>query len=347
MRFSLPEKFEQRTRWAYLQGGIEIGPYSAGEILALLEKREISPDTMIVELNSRRTCPVREVGPFARFVITIVTADRQRKAEQEFEDTRDGVIRAARMKIALFVVLGLVLLAGLILMMIFVNPFKPDAPKTIEEPRPSAAEQTGEASKKKDEKEPEFKIHESEPEEMEEGEEDQMMRSVRESQMLALTDETLANGAKLEGPGKAIPDPAVRGNGPGGQAGAGAAGAGGPLEAGKGGEAISTFDFTGDEIDVEESSEDLARDRLAAVVRECTLKMMHKFQDVAKMEIRAAVKLQPDGRMTGLKLNVTPKKHVGDLKMCISAELMRRRVPASSSDQTKTVITTVSVSAVE
>ena len=341
MNFHLPEKFKRQTRWAYLNKGVEVGPYSASEIVELLRSREIDPDTRLVELNSRRTSPVREVGPFANLVVAIVTEQQRKRAERDFEDTRSRVIRGARLKIALFVGIGLAILAGIIVLLVVYNPFKPEEDKvivvheaveTVEEPRTDK-------QKEPESGEEEFRIHEADSGEMGGANEEQLVRSVKEEQLLALSEENLGNGDKLEGPAIAVPDPATRLVRAASKADVKAVGGGVASAAG----AVTTFDFTDDE-DEDESSEGLARQRLAAVVRKCVISAMHKYQDVEQIHIKAIAKLQPDGRLTGLKLKATPAKHVGDMKMCASAELMRQRVPPSGGTE-KVIITTVDVSA--
>ena len=128
MRVKLPDEFVRTTRWSYTDRGIEIGPFSAEEILELLDKRKITPNTTLVELNSRRQCPVSAVGPFAQFVLELLGEDERRRSQEDFERTRESVARAARIKIMVFVAAGVVVLGGRGLLLWVYNPFRPKEP---------------------------------------------------------------------------------------------------------------------------------------------------------------------------------------------------------------------------
>lgn len=337
MDYRLPDKFKRTTRWGFIDKGVEIGPFSALEICDLLEKREIGPDTRVVELNTRRACPVREVGPFATLVLALLDQDRADKAEADFEDTRTSVVRAARARVIGFALGGLVLLGGTIVVLAVINPFKPEEQKVIVDK--AAAVPVIDEKKSEEKKEPEFVIHEADEAEDEDSAQEELMKTVLEEQQRAPTTEMLIAGEKLEGPAQVVPEKIRRVRviaGP-------TIDLGDDDRAGGGDESgMETMDFTDEEE--EETSADAARGRLKEIVRRCALNSMVGHEDVEHYAIHAKVILRPDGSMKGLKLKVKPPEHVGEMKMCASAELMRQRIPPYDGP-TQTVDAIVSVSA--
>jgi len=341
MRQQLPETFVRSTRWAYLRERIEVGPFEATEILQLLAKREIGPDTILVELNSRRMSAAREVGPFASFMLGIVEDDRRQKRDREFEQTRERVARAAKLRILLWGG-GLALLVAVAAVVIaVVNPFKPEGPKFVVDTTAAVPEQTQELNDGAKTAQPEFTIRESDEQEAEAEAEAKLVEAVKAEQLMSAGADSIINGNhKLEGPAKAPSLPKTKKNPGGPQNGTGSAGTVEVPTALSGAESIATLDFTDDEEEEGEEGEGgngsagLARHRLAEAVRKCTRQVMTKYQDSDVTQVSASAVLQSSGRMSGLKLDVTPALHVGDLKMCAAVELARMRVPPSESDDT-------------
>ncbi|MBM4355829.1 MAG: hypothetical protein FJ109_18905 [Deltaproteobacteria bacterium] len=328
--FSLPDKFERNTRWAYIKDGIEVGPYMAREVLELLSKREIAPDTTLVELNSRRMCPAKEVGPFASYILVLVQEDKTRRSREEFERTRENVVRRARIKVAIGVVVVLGLAVAAVVAVVIFEPFSPKQAKVIDvRPVEDPSQQESKVKKAEVPAEPEFKIiDEGDGDEPDKG---KIVKSLKEEEMLSPTKEKLAESRKLEGPAKVKKPRGPRPGSPAGANGEAGVAAGGGV-AGADDEAV--MDFTDDEGEgggVEDGAQ-LARSRLTGVVQKCAAQMLLKYGDTEGMAVEATAQLLPSGRMSGLKLDVTPPSHVGDLKTCISAELGRQRVPPFEGD---------------
>ncbi len=322
METRIPSKFVRLTRWAYIKDGIEVGPYDAHEMIELLQKREIRPDTTVLELNTRRMCPVREVGPFANVIVSIVQEDDRRRADMEVVEAADRAARSGRNRLlfysVFFTVVGVVGVAAFL----FLDPFNVvhREPPKFERPAPKVKEQ----KLKEPPKEPEFKITEMDPSEMDEDPELELIESVLEERKLTPTAEALAAEEKLEGPiqfaSKKVPRVRVKKESMG------------PASAGGDDSGITTFDFSEEEIGLEEGpsgpDDRLAISRLRKVMRQCVVRSLAKFPEGEEVLIDAQATLQPDGRLTGLKIDLMPRKAVGEVKMCVSAELMRMRVPA-------------------
>jgi hypothetical protein len=330
MTQQLPPKFVQQTRWAYLQDGIEVGPYDANEIVELLSAREIAPDTLLVELNTRRRCPLTEVGPFAQVVMGIVKLDRQQRSERDLLDASREIASGSHRKTILLTLLALVALGTGGAALFIYNPFAPKAepkgPYQAPETPAQAVDKAVEPAQKS--KEPAFAITEMDPAELEVDPHLELINSVLEEKQLNPNAELLGDDDKLEGPAhidrskdrrKHPPQPAVAG-GPQGQADKGA-------DSG-----VETMDFSEEEVAMGEGpsgpDDALAVGRMRKVLRKCLERSLHKFPAGEEVLIDARATLQPDGRITGLKLDLMPRKATGEIKMCVSAELMRMRVPA-------------------
>jgi hypothetical protein len=326
MDLRLPEKFERRTRWAYLKGSVEVGPYSAREILDLLLQKKIGPQTEVVELVGRRTCPLIEVKPFQDFVRQVVDFERHKKAAQEVEETHERLQRQHRNRLLLIAVAGALVGAVIVALVLIFKPFgSGERVRVIDGsqklPRPPDGGQKAAAP--------------VEPEIVEpagdgpEGEEAAVLKTIQQEERknVATTDALREPGTKLQ----EIKVKRVRPPGHGAHAPlAGTPGAAG-LEGTEGGEegeeeGMTTLDFSEEEEGTDTAT--MARDRLAGVVRACAEGIVQQFDDVPVLEVEATVTLEPSGRMKGLKLTVTPPAHVGDLKMCASADLPAQRVPA-------------------
>ncbi len=330
MAAELPSKFVRTTRWAYLQDGIEVGPYDANEIVQLLKEREIAPDTTLIEMNTRRMCPVSEVGPFARVIVDIVHATRRQKADQDFAASTREVAAGGRRRVVLITILVLLAIGVGGTALFIYNPF---AVK-------SATEETGKkanvapdkqadavSSKAPEEEEPAFKITEMDPSELEPDPESEMIESVLEEKLLNPNVKHLGNEEKLEGVVKMNHAKKTRHNGTAKpDAGTGA------VEEKAGNSGIQTMDFSEDEIAAGDGptgpDDTLAVARLRKVMRKCVEHSLQRFPAGEEVLIDASATLQPDGRLTGLKIDLMPRKAVGEVKMCVSAELMRMRVPA-------------------
>jgi hypothetical protein len=328
MATELPSKFVRTTRWAYLQDGVEIGPYDANEIVQLLSAREIAPDTTLVEINTRWMCPVSEVGPFARVIVDIVKETRRKKADQDFADTTRDVASGGRKRVLLITLLILAAVGVGGTALFIYNPFavKPVAEDHGQQVNPTAGKQADQTPLKKAEekKEPAFKITEMDPSELEPDPQSEMIESVLEEKLLSPNADHLGDDEKLEGVVKmnhAKPAPngfrkadASGNEGQGGNSG------------------IQTMDFSEDEIAAGDGprgpDDTLAVARLRKVMRRCVERSLQKFPAGEEVLIDASARLQPDGRLTGLKIDLMPRKAVGEIKMCVSAELMRMRVPA-------------------
>jgi hypothetical protein len=341
--FSLPDKFERNTRWAYIKDGIEVGPYMAREVLDLLSKREVSPDTTLVELNTRRMCPAREVGPFAAYLLILVQEDRTRRSKEEFDRTRTAVVRRARAKVAIGLIVLLGLAGAAVAAVVIFKPFSPKQEEKIIDVRPveEPAEGTGKAKKAEVSTEPEFRI-------IDEGDGDEpdkekIVRSLKKEGTLSPTTDKLGEKKKLEGPAKVKQRKVAR---PGGGAlGEGEAGTIVGVAVRTGADEEMVMDFTEDEED-EGGTQDgaqLAQSRLTGVVQKCAAQILLRYGEADAMAVEASAQLQPSGRISGLKINVNPPNHVGDLKTCISAELGRQRVPPFEGDAVS-ISTSVNVS---
>ncbi len=179
-----------------------------------------------------------------------------------------------------------------------------------------------------EEKEPAFKITEMEPGEMEKDPAAEMIESVLEERQLNPNAENLGEDEKLEAMAKIKRPKAANSNGATGAPNEKAAQA---EEAG-GGEGMQNMDFSEEEIAMGDGpsgpDDALAVARLRKVMRACVEHSLPKFPAGEEVLIDAKARLQPDGRVTGLKIDLMPRKALGEIKMCINAELMRMRVPA-------------------
>lgn len=339
MVIELPSKFVQATRWAYLQDGIEVGPYDANEIVQLLGDREIAPDTTLIELNTRRMCPVSEVGPFARVIVDIVHESRRRKADQDFETSTREVASGGRRRVILVTILVLAAVGVGGAALFIYNPFavapSPEGPHEEKIDAGAEQEEANPSNVPQKEQEPVFKITEMDPAELEPDPASEMIESVLEEKQLNPNAERLSDDQKLAGLAKPEEPKEPRHNGvhkakTGAEAATGDSGA----EAG-----IQSMNFTEEEIAVGDGptgpDDTLAIGRLRKVMRACVERSLHNFPEGAEVLIDAQARLQPDGRLTGLKIDLMPRKAVGEIKMCVSAELMRMRVPAFEGKELK------------
>jgi hypothetical protein len=224
------------------------------------------------------------------------------------------------------IVIGvLVVVGGAIAAMVVFKPFSPKEPPAIISMDNSASSSSVEKADVKEEiSEPEFKIHEAEPGE-EEATDESMVETVLEEQMMAPKSEELGKDEKLKGPAKLAPTRKSSSKPRPGNGGA-------AIELDEGGagcgtDGVLTLDFTGDDDESGGSSVNLASQRLQKIIRQCVENSIQKFTGTDEIKVSASAFLHPDGRLKKLKLKVTPKKNVGELKMCTSAELMRLRVP--------------------
>ncbi len=322
--FSLPDKFERNTRWAYIKDGIEVGPYMAREVLDLLSRREVSPDTTLVELNTRRMCPAREVGPFAAYLLILVKEDRTRRSKEEFDRTRTAVVRRARAKVAIGLLVLLGLAGAAVAAVVIFKPFTPKEEEKVIDVRPveEATESSSKVKKAEAPAEPEFKI-------IDEGDGDEpdkekILRSLKEEGRMAPTSEKLSETRKLEGPAKVKQRKVAKAAGVQGEAGSIVG-----VAVRTGDDEEMVMDFTEDEGEGNGSQDGarLAESRLTGVVQKCAAQILLRYGEADAMAVEASAQLQPSGRISGLKISVNPPNHVGDLKTCISAELGRQRVP--------------------
>ena len=329
MATELPAKVVRTTRWAYLQDGIEVGPYDANEIAQLLRDREVAPDTTLVELNTRRMCPASEVGPFARVIVDIVHETRRRKADHDFERSTREVAAGGRSRVLLITILVLVAIGVGGTALFIYNPFavgpSQDEAKQQDPGKDQQQESTKLPTEPKKEEEPAFKITEMDPSEMEPDPASEMIESVLEEKQLNPNTDNLGDDEKLEGLAKIERPKAHHRNG---NPKVDAVGA----EEKGGGSGIETMDFSEEEIAMGDGpsgpDDTLAVARLRKVMRKCVEQSLQKFPEGEEVLIDARARLQPDGRLTGLKIDLMPRKAVGEIKMCVSAELMRMRVPA-------------------
>jgi len=122
MPFDLPQRFEHTTTWEYVnRDGSHYGPYRPHQILELLDDGTISPETVLIELETQRSCPFQEVGPFAEYLQFLLKVERE---TQELAEKRMlwrrfvdhyGVDRAVLVMVGLVVVvIGAVLLNAVI-----------------------------------------------------------------------------------------------------------------------------------------------------------------------------------------------------------------------------------------
>jgi len=336
MTYKLPEKFERKTRWAYLDdNGIEVGPFEPSEMVKLIEERKISPETQLVELTSRKTCAAVEVKPFADLMMSLVTHQKKVQAEKEFDRAKSsaGTVYTASSFVKLAIVGGLV--AAIAVAAFLVNRHL-KIKKAEEDAKKAAAQVVPVKEEKKEEKkEPEFQILEADVTTVEESEADEKMaKSVLGDNALAPSTKSVTEAdKKLEGSKKKTLRKAVKkaanGTVPLPEGGAlGVPGAEGAAEE----ESVETMDFSEDEAEGKASvggaNVDLARSRLAKVVKACAAQVMSGAPDMTSWHISASAELENTGRIKALKLKAEPQLYVGDLKLCASAELAANRVPA-------------------
>lgn len=341
MPYKLPEKFARSTRWAYLNNGIEAGPFSAEEILKLLEERTIGPDTTLILLGNRRTCPVLKVKPFADYVAYLIAQHKWEQTERDFQKTKSQFERGDGLRNTILGGLAIALVVGGLVTLAVMNPFAAKTEKVDTAP-PRQAVETGPdvVAPPETKKEEEFRILEADDPIFREDEDKKLVETVKKEQLLAATSENLdTDKVKLVAPKSVIPLEArkhKRKNGNGHKPGGVQAQDEPDPEP-----AITTMDFGEDDEEEDsglQSSIELAEKRLGESLRKCSLDAMYKHQDVERWSIMAQAVLEPSGRMKGLKLTITPTKHVGEIKMCTSAEVMRQRVPAYDGPATTVVV---------
>ncbi len=345
MAYELPPKFERTTRWAHVKEGVEIGPFSAKEMLQLLDEGRIGPNTELVEMATRKRCALLEVKPFHDYIRHVLEKDKQHKAEKEFEQTRSRFERKSRAKLITFGIILPVLIAIGVVAWVMFNPFAPKETKNyvITPGEEEDDGKTGEGAKE-EAKEPEFKILEADdPSLAGEENDEKVVESVKEEFLLAPSSDTMSSEKKLEAL-EELPDlpkarsstrPTLKPVGPAAEE---------TKAAVK--ESVTTFDFSEEEDEGSStvSASNEAEKRLSEVLRKCSLNAMYQYQDIDSYHIVGTATLLPDGRFKGVKLTVTPKKHIGDLKMCASAELARHRLPQRDGPAT-TVMATLTVNA--
>ena len=111
MNYTLPKRFEETTRWCYLnEEEGQVGPFSAQEIVDLLDARTISPKTMVVEMGTGAMCRVLQVRPFSDYLHHLVERKRaDRRASGAFRQWYRLVERYG-LERAVFLLLGMAFL---------------------------------------------------------------------------------------------------------------------------------------------------------------------------------------------------------------------------------------------
>jgi len=336
MEIRLPAKFEKQTRWGYMKGGIEYGPFSAPGIVELMRSETIDADTDLVELSTRKLAPLQSIGPFADAFKLASAEVRKKKARAEVEKTRFRMIGRARLRVWARV-LGLLRLPGLVrLGAVLFDPFAKGEEAKIISVEP-VKEET-QVVEKTAESEDEPVIHEAAVDDMaldEAAELAIVARLKKENQLIA---STASIGMDIK---RNVELPKVKAIAlsNGGQAGVGNGTLNGQAgQAGGGG--VETLDFSEDEdVDSRDSpvrsqvdSLRVAKERFNKVVKSCVQRTVMNNDDIEGMSVDASCRLDPDGHMRGVRLDARPNLHTGELKMCVSADLAANAVPAYSGD---------------
>lgn len=329
MTYELPEKFAKQTRWVHLKGGVEFGPFGARDILVMMRNGEIDADTPVVELESRKSCRLAEVAPFNAY-LDVLSKDRQKAAaDQEYEQHKARLGRGRKMLVPAIAVAVPLILAGA-----YIFLFRPDllatgskGPKVvIEEGAATGSSEAPAVEEAPEQITEEMAIAEPESEE-------EKHRKAAEAMAARHAAETMARSGSVEdlsGLGQKVERtaaPEARIAPTGGNSGHAAEGRSERTGAGKAEEGVVVMDFSEDD-DEEESSPELARERLERALKSCTRKTAIHYGDIEEYHTTASATLTPSGSMERLKMEVEPMRHVADLKTCVSGQLLAIQVPS-------------------
>jgi hypothetical protein len=336
MTHRLPERFEKMTRWAYVdEKGVELGPFSASEMIKLIEERTVNPNTTVVEMTSRKTSSVMDVKPFADVVMSLVEQTRKVRAEKDFEKAKQEAsttyTAGSFAKVALFGGLVLVLAGAAYFGTSFFRTKKKDDGADKQAAKEEAMVPAPAAPKKAEDV---YQILEADVLSVEESEGNRKLaeKVMGESKMAPSTNSVTGQKKKLEGGGgkkqaKKGPGRPKANGGPAGAATGLSPGAGAAAEE----ESIQEMDFSEDEAEGSGSGSGadtaLARSRLRKVVEGCGRRVMSQYPDMTAWHVEVSATLTSTGQIKGLRFTADPASHVGELKLCANADLPGQRVP--------------------
>ncbi len=330
MDYKVPGDFQKFTRWVYLRNHAEYGPFSAMEILGALRDGEISGSTHLRELESGKSMTVEQVKPFADF-LKIVEGERARKREKQEFETHRAQIRKSRARGKLALVIGVpAVLCVAVIVALFPQLLggtggkvrvvmggrgtrgavdqatnKDRNPDVLEQQDPGILEPEAEeellrkqAAKLAAEQAAERLRSSGEPAELA-----NLERKVERTEVEVKEQPRKRNRSRAKGEA----DQAA------GTRGAAAA------------DEMMVMDFSEDEED--ETSEELARQRLATALERCTRQVATHHGDVPDYATTATATLTPSGTLTGLSVTAEPNEYVADLRTCLSGRLLAIEVP--------------------
>ncbi len=331
MGFQLPEDFQKYTRWVYLKNHAEYGPFTAGEILSALRDLEITPDTILRELESSRSGPVTMFKPFAEYLVILEEERSQLQLQREYETHRTRLKQGRRWgRHLLFAGVPAVLALGVVLVL-FPHWFlgAGGGVRVIQ-----GGSGSGSAADPRQEEAREHTPTETAAEQILEPESEDE-RLAREAARLAAEQAAAHLGVSggeehqwvsrnqrvertaVEPPPEPRRPRRSRARASGGEQ-------GGQASSGES-QGMMVMSFMDD--DDEETSEALARERLAEALARCTRQVAAHYGDVPEYSTTARAVLAPSGSLGRLSVQAEPHVYVADLRTCLSARLLAIEVP--------------------
>lgn len=330
MHFKLPPKFERDTSWLYVKGGVEYGPVTASKLLELMDNHTVESDTVLCELNTGRRGKLNEIKVFAEYLSIVAKQDEIRKADEEFEESTKKMAAHNRPLIIGFAV-GVPLIIGAILAAIFwprpkadvdERPSQMAVPTSIDPTFTKAGSISSGGPMEAEE--PDLIAQRVAPTEAQL--DDYLKQKLKNENQLATAGQVdLAARKKVEAEAAEAKKKAnKKKKSEGGAQGAAAE--------------ENVLDFGGDEMAVDAAptnSKATAQRRLDKALRECTQQAFKSAGFQGTATVLASIRLNSDGRLDNLQVQVEGGGPSTDVRMCLSAELPNMQVPPFQGDSEK------------
>lgn len=329
MHFKLPAKFERDTSWLYVRGGVEYGPVTASKLLELMDDHTVEADSLLCELNSGRRGKLSEIKVFAEYLSIVARQDEMRKADEEFEASTRKMAAHNRPLIIGFSI-GVPLVIGGILAAIFWPKANADVDErpaqmaiptsidptftkagSISSGGPIAPEQPDLVTQRVAPTEPQL--------------DDYLKQKLKNENQLATAGQVdLAARKKIEAEAAEAKKKAEKKKTEGGAQGAVAE--------------ENVLDFGGDEMAIDAAptnSKATAQRRFDKALRECTQQAFKGAGFQGNATVLASIRLNNDGRLDSLQVQVEGGGPTTDVRMCLAAELPNLHVPPFEGDSEK------------
>ncbi len=331
MQFKLPHKFERDTRWLYVKGGVEYGPLTASELLKAMDDHIVAGDTPLCELQSGRRGNLSEIKVFAEYLAIVAKQDELKKADEEFEASTRKMASHNRPLIIGFSVGIPLVIGGIVAALFWPDPKKDldERPQAIVVPTnvdPTFAKSGSISSGPMVALDTDVVERAIQPSE---GElDDYLKQKLKNENQLATAGQVDLAKRKKVAEEAADPKKKIvrKKKGEGGTAG---------TEAGSD---ESVLDFSDEGVGVEAgsgSSKSTAQKRFDKTVGACARSAYKGADYQGSATVMASVRLNPDGRLDSLQIQLDPDGPLTDIRMCVVSELPNLQVPPYEGDTEK------------